>query len=155
MTKSRSHLERIKENCHQSVEEKKISLRVSSDCGLVIYAVRQLAKKIGFKETDQVMIATAASELSTNILRYAGEGEITITWVKDELNSRKGLQLFASDQGPGMADLDMAMQEKYSTQVGSLGLGLPSVKRIMDDFKIESVFGEGTRVLACKWVKHD
>lgn len=148
-------LERIKGSQGQIVEEKVIKLHVSSDCGLVIYAVRQMAKKIGFKETDQVMIATAASELSTNILRYAGEGVITVTWLRDESNNRKGLQLFAADQGPGMVDLELSMQEKYSTLVGSLGLGLPSVKRIMDDFEIESVLGEGTWVLACKWVKHD
>jgi len=115
----------------------------------VVIMTRQIAKKAGFKLTDEVMIATAASELATNILRYANQGEITVCIIQDA--ERTGVEILAWDQGPGIRDLQMAMKENYSTSKRSLGMGLPSVQRIMDEFKIESKLGHGTCVLTRKW----
>ena len=115
----------------------------------VVVMTRKLAKNAGFKLTDEVMIATAAAELATNILRYANQGEITVCIIQDA--ERTGIEISARDQGPGIRDLQMAMQENYSTSKMSLGMGLPSVQRIMDEFEIESELGHGTCVLARKW----
>ncbi|MCT4544629.1 MAG: anti-sigma regulatory factor [Vallitalea sp.] len=110
-----------------------------------------MSVKVGFMSTDEVMIATAASELSTNIIRYAKKGEIIISIIKNLKDGRKGLEIYASDNGPGIRDIELAMQEQYSSLPNSLGLGLPSVKRIMDEFYIESLMGRGTRVLVRRW----
>jgi serine/threonine-protein kinase RsbT len=103
----------------------------------------------GFESTDEFIIASAASELATNILRFAGSGELDISIIRN-LKGNLGIELFASDSGPGIRDIEKAMQDQYSTLKNSLGLGLPSVKRIMDEFTIESFPGKGTRVLARK-----
>jgi serine/threonine-protein kinase RsbT len=128
-----------------------VKLEEDHDNGHTIFLTRQMAVKAGFMRTDEVMIATAASELSTNIIRYAKKGEITISFIKNINDGRVGIELFACDNGPGIMDIDIAMQEQYSSLPHSLGLGLPSVKRIMDEFYIESILGKGTRVLARKW----
>lgn len=136
------------------LETKKIDLILSHDNENVIYSVRSIAQKAGFTLTDEVLIAVAASELSTNILRYAGEGQIEISIIVDEANQSQGIELLASDQGPGINDVEQALEENYSSQTNSLGQGLPSVRRIMDEFYIESVCGKGTRVLTRKWVDY-
>lgn len=133
-------------------ETKKIDLVFSHDNENVVYSVRSIAKKAGFRLTDEVLIAVAASELSTNILRYAGTGIIEVSIVTDEVSQANGIELFASDKGPGINDIEQALMENYSSQTNSLGQGLPSVQRIMDEFYIESVSGKGTRVLTRKWV---
>jgi serine/threonine-protein kinase RsbT len=121
------------------------------DNGNAIFIAREMSVKVGFMSTDEVMIATAASELSTNIIRYAKKGEIIISIIKNLKDGRKGLEIYASDNGPGIRDIELAMQEQYSSLPNSLGLGLPSVKRIMDEFYIESLMGRGTRVLVRRW----
>lgn len=136
-------------------ETKKIDLVFSHDNENVVYSVRSIAKKVGFHLTDEVLIAVAASELSTNILRYAGRGQIDVSIVTDEASQVYGIELFASDKGPGINDVEQALKENYSSQANSLGQGLPSVLRIMDEFYIESVSGEGTRVLTRKWVDYE
>jgi serine/threonine-protein kinase RsbT len=95
------------------------------------------------------MIATAVSELVRNIIKYAGSGEIRLRRVK-KMGAR-GIEIEALDNGPGIADCEAAMQDHYSSS-GTLGLGLPAVKRMMDDFSLESTPGEGTRVTARKWI---
>lgn len=135
-------------------EVKRISLIYSSDNSIVIYSVREMASRIGFKETDQAMIATAASELATNILRYAGSGEMYLSILHDNIRHLNGIELFAVDMGPGIHDIELSMKERYSTQSGSLGLGLPCVQRIMDEFEIESIVGAGTRIIVRKWLKN-
>jgi serine/threonine-protein kinase RsbT len=95
------------------------------------------------------MIATAVSELVRNILKYAGSGEVRLRRVQRA--SGGGIEILVSDHGPGIADLDAAMSDHFSTS-GTLGLGLPGVKRLMDDFSMESAPGKGTRVKACKWI---
>ncbi|AZV59142.1 anti-sigma regulatory factor [Clostridium sp. AWRP] len=112
-----------------------------------------MSVKAGFTCADEVMIATAASELSTNIIRYAKQGYITISIICDFNYEKKGIELYANDFGPGIRDIELAMKEEYSSLPNSLGLGLPSVKRIMDEFGIESLPERGTRVIARKWMR--
>ncbi|MBF0101451.1 MAG: anti-sigma regulatory factor [Desulfobacterales bacterium] len=130
------------------VEEVTIEVCEPSDNAHVIYTARRLAVQAGFDEIKQVLIATAASELSTNILRYALKGTITIKIIQDR--NRAAIELIALDKGPGIGNIDQAMQEHFSTGNG-LGLGLSSVKRIMDEFTIQSKLNHGTHIVARKW----
>ncbi len=111
---------------------------------------RALAAQLGFASSEQALIATAISELARNILQYAGEGQVEIT--VEHNGARTGIGVVASDQGPGIADLQRALQDGFSTGKG-LGLGLPGTKRIMDDFELVSEVGKGTRVVVKKWVR--
>ncbi len=129
-------------------EETYIDLIDLSDTGAAVGAARHTAALAGFEETDQFMIATAVSELATNIVRYAGGGSVTISIVSD--GDRIGIEAVANDSGPGIEDVEKAMQDNYSSG-NSLGLGLPGVKRLMDEFSIESVPGQGTKCIARKW----
>jgi serine/threonine-protein kinase RsbT len=114
-------------------------------------AARQLAELLGFSRSGAYHIATAASELAANVLLHAGGGWIHARALLDpQLNDPLGLELLAQDQGPGIADVALALTEGYSTGNG-LGCGLPGVKRLMDEFMIESVVGGGTCVKAIKW----
>lgn len=133
------------------VEYKVVKLEEGYDNGYAVLATRKMAAKAGFRLTDEVMIATAASELATNIIRYAKQGEIFISIIRDLNCGKTGIELYAIDFGPGIQDLELAMKEEYSSLPDSLGLGIPSVKRIMEDFYIESLLGKGTRVLTRKW----
>lgn len=109
---------------------------------------RALATELGFSLTDLVLITTAISELARNIVLYAKDGEITL----QELNSngRRGIKVEATDHGPGIADIGQALESGFSTS-GHLGLGLPGVRRLMDDVEIRSTVGTGTTVVARKW----
>ena len=109
---------------------------------------RALAAQLGFSSTDLVLITTAISELARNILLYAKRGEIVLESISD--NGRQGIIVVAQDDGPGIANVDKAMEPGYSTS-GNLGLGLPGVRRLMDDVKVLSRLGEGTTVTATKW----
>jgi serine/threonine-protein kinase RsbT len=109
---------------------------------------RELAAQIGFSATDLTLIATAISELARNIVVYAKEGEIFLSVI--EKKDRKGIMIIGRDRGPGIQSLRDALRDGYSTS-GSLGLGLPGVKRLMDDFEIESEVGLGTIVTVRKW----
>lgn len=109
---------------------------------------RSLAQQLGFPSSDLTLVATAISELARNILRYAKTGELTIGIV--EAHGRHGLVVVAADNGPGIQDVARALEVGFSTS-GSLGLGLPGVKRLMDDFDIVSIPGRGTTVTAKKW----
>lgn len=135
------------------LESQVIKLIEEYDTGYTVFVTRQMSVKAGFMCVDEVMIATAASELSTNIIRYAKQGEISISIIKDLGHERVGIEVYAIDSGPGISDVELAMKEEYSSLPNSLGLGLPSVKRIMDEFYIETLFKIGTRVLTRKWVK--
>ncbi len=119
-----------------------------------IVAARQLgrsaAKEIGFGPVDQARITTAISELARNIYLYAGRGEIQIELI--EQNGKKGLKIIADDQGPGIQDIRQVMEDGYSTS-GGLGAGLPGVKRLMDNFDINSEVGIGTTIHAVKWLR--
>jgi serine/threonine-protein kinase RsbT len=109
---------------------------------------RELANDVGLGFAGLAIVATAISELARNILRYAGEGDVVVQAVEE--SGRRGVMIIASDTGPGIAVLDDAMRDGYSTS-GGLGMGLPGVKRLMDDFEVCSRAGAGTRVVARKW----
>jgi serine/threonine-protein kinase RsbT len=109
---------------------------------------RTLARELGFSETDSTVIATAISELARNIVTYARHGEIRIRNVSN--SDRQGVQVIAKDSGPGISNIRLALQDGYSTS-GSFGLGLPGVKRLVDEFTIASQAGEGTVVTIKKW----
>jgi serine/threonine-protein kinase RsbT len=109
---------------------------------------RALAAELGFSATDSTLIATAISELARNIVSYARKGEITVKTIHSP--SRQGILVIASDDGPGIPDVLQAMRDGFSTS-GSLGLGLPGVRRLMDEFQIASQPGRGTTVTVKKW----
>lgn len=109
---------------------------------------RELADDAGFSLTDLAIIATAISELARNALRYATGGQIVVRLAGDD--DRRGIEIIAADDGPGIHDVNQALQDGFSTS-GSLGLGLPGVRRLMDEFQIESQPGEGSVVTAKKW----
>ena len=109
---------------------------------------RALAAEVGFSATDSTLIATAISELARNIVSYARKGEITVKTIHG--SSRHGILVIASDDGPGIPDVLQAMRDGFSTS-GSLGLGLPGVRRLMDEFQIASQPGRGTIVTVKKW----
>ncbi|MFJ8063392.1 anti-sigma regulatory factor [Psychrobacillus sp. NPDC096426] len=119
-----------------------------------IVAARQLgrneARDVGFGTVDQARITTAISELARNIYLYAGKGTIEIKQITE--GNLKGLIVIASDKGPGIADVRKVMEDGFTTS-GGLGAGLPGVKRLMDDFKIETSLGEGTVISATKWMR--
>ncbi|HYL84203.1 MAG TPA: anti-sigma regulatory factor [Candidatus Angelobacter sp.] len=109
---------------------------------------RVMANELGFSSGDATLIATAISELARNIVSYARKGQITLK-VVNGLN-RQGIAVIASDDGPGIADIRQALRDGFSTS-GSLGLGLPGVRRLMDEFDITSQPGQGTVVAVKKW----
>ena len=110
---------------------------------------RVLAHELGFGGSDVTLIAAAISEVARNIVDYARQGEITLAGVRDGKN-RSGIMIVARDQGPGIPDIEQAMQYGFSTRK-SLGVGLPGAKWLMDEFDIESVVGKGTTVTMKKW----
>jgi serine/threonine-protein kinase RsbT len=110
---------------------------------------RALAAQLGFATSEQALIATAISELARNIVQYAGRGQIDISI--ERKGGRTGIGVVASDLGPGIPDVQRALEDGFSTGHG-LGLGLPGTKRIMDDFELVSEIGKGTRVVVKKWV---
>ncbi len=125
------------------------AVKVDLDLVTVRQAGRDLALALGFTRGEAALVATAISELARNILQYAGEGEVTLRTVGD--GPRRGLTIIATDAGPGIPDLERAQMDGYSTS-GGLGLGLPGVRRLMDELEVQSRPGEGTRVVARKWV---
>ena len=110
---------------------------------------RRLATEAGFSGSELTLIATAISEIARNIVVYAGHGEMTME-VMDR-DGRRGVQVVARDQGPGIPDVELAMRDGFSTG-RSLGLGLPGARRLMDEFEIVSAPGKGTTVTMRKWV---
>ncbi|MEB3982759.1 anti-sigma regulatory factor [Mycobacterium sp. 663a-19] len=112
-------------------------------------AGHQLALDLGFSLTDVTMIATAISEIARNITSYAGRGAVRVA-VEDR-EGRKALVVRAEDDGPGIADIERAMEDGYSTGRG-LGMGLPGARRLMDRLIVESARGRGTVIEMWKWV---
>lgn len=111
-------------------------------------AVRQRAVELGFNLVDQTKIVTAASELARNTVQYGGGGTVTIEALENL--GRRGLRLTFADQGPGIADIELALKDGYTTG-GGLGLGLSGARRLSNDFSIESTPGKGTRVTITRW----
>jgi len=127
-----------------------ITVSISSDQDIVQARQkgRALAMEMGFGSGDATLIATAISELARNIVSYASSGQITLR--VDDGGNRYGLSIIASDEGPGISDIRQALRDGFSTS-GSLGIGLPGVRRLMDEFEITSQPGRGTIVTVKKW----
>jgi serine/threonine-protein kinase RsbT len=129
-----------------------VELRVPVGADVDIVTARQkgreLAAQCGLSSTDLAVVATAISELARNIVRYAVRGEILLRRVDN--GTKRGIEVVATDDGPGISDVPLAMQDGYSTS-GGLGLGLPGVRRLMDEFDIVSRLGKGTTVTVRKW----
>src|SRR6267154_1992491 len=121
----------------------RVQIRTDTDIVVARQKGRAMAAASNFAAAEATLIATAISELARNIVLYAKTGEVVLRIVEN--GSRTGIRVVAGDQGPGIADLEQAMQLGYSTS-GSLGLGLPGVKRLMDEFEIVSEPGKGTCV---------
>lgn len=126
--------------------------RVAIDRDVDIVTARQIGRELavqaGFSGSDLTLIATAISEVARNIVVYAERGEILLQLARDQ--GRMGIEVIALDNGPGIPDIDQAMQDGFSTG-RSLGLGLPGARRLMDDFHIVSEVGKGTTVTMRKW----
>jgi serine/threonine-protein kinase RsbT len=127
-----------------------IRVEINSDQDIVVARQRGrvMASELGFSPGDATLIATAISELARNIVSYASKGEIKLKGINS--SSRAGILVVATDRGPGIADVRQALRDGFSTS-GSLGLGLPGVRRLMDEFEIASQPGQGTVVAVKKW----
>ena len=132
----------------------RVEASVAIECDLDIVTARQrgreLAASVGFTGTDQTLIATAISEVARNILVYAQRGVVTLRLLDEA--GRRGIFVEARDDGPGIADVELALRDGYSTSK-SLGLGLPGSRRLMDDLAIDSALGRGTTVTMKRWVR--
>ncbi len=129
-------------------EEFRVSIESDQDIVAARQKGRALAVTLEFSLGDTTLIATAISELARNIVSYARSGEIRLKVVNG--STRRGIQVIARDEGPGIRDVQQALRDGFSTS-GSLGLGLPGVKRLMDEFHIESAVDRGTTVTIRKW----
>jgi serine/threonine-protein kinase RsbT len=125
-----------------------LNIRSSADVVSVRQAARALAERVGFSLVDQTKLVTAASELARNTIDYGGGGTVQLELVENGV--RRGVRLTFEDQGPGIADLNLALKDGY-TSGGGLGLGLGGARRLVNDFKIESSPGAGTRVMIARW----
>jgi serine/threonine-protein kinase RsbT len=127
-----------------------VHVAIASDSDVV--TARQIAREmggdLGFSSTDLTLLATAISEVARNITTYAGTGEVALRVLRDR--GREGIEVLASDDGPGIEDVELALQDGYTTGNG-LGLGLPGARRLVDEFDLETRPGEGTRVRLVKW----
>jgi serine/threonine-protein kinase RsbT len=130
--------------------ESKCKMPIKSERDIVVARQkgRAMARDFGFSLGDATLIATAISELARNIITFAREGMITMNVIYT--SKREGLVIVASDEGPGIADIPRALRDGFSTS-GSLGIGLPGVRRLMDEFDITSRPGAGTIVTVTKW----
>lgn len=129
-------------------EEVRVPIKSDQDIILARQRGRSVATEAGFSAVDATLIATAISELARNIVSYARSGELSVHIIQEV--GRRGICITAMDSGPGIADVQQALRDGFSTS-GSLGLGLPGVRRLMDEFLISSAPGQGTVVIAKKW----
>src|SRR5215469_11483720 len=129
-------------------KDESIAVRTSDDVVRVRQAVRAQAVEAGFGIVDQTKLVTAASEIARNTVDYGGGGTLRIEILRD--GTRRGIQLTFSDSGPGIADIEAAMTDGFTTGSG-LGLGLGGAKRLSGEFSIESAVGKGTTVTLARW----
>jgi serine/threonine-protein kinase RsbT len=125
----------------------RVAVRTDADVVAARQAAREVATRLEFSTTDVTLIATAVSEIARNIVRFADSGEVVVTELHEP---RTGISIVARDAGPGIPDVDQALQDGYSTYQG-LGLGLPGARRLMDEFAVVSETGRGTTVTMTKW----
>jgi serine/threonine-protein kinase RsbT len=129
-------------------EEVEVAVSSNQDIVLARQKGRAMAIQLGFSSGDATLIATAISELARNMVSYARRGKIILSGIQG--SSRIGIMVVASDEGPGIPDVQQALRDGFSTS-GSLGLGLPGVRRLMDEFAINSAPNQGTTVTVKKW----
>ena len=131
--------------------DSQVQVRIANSADIV--AARQqgraLASQAGFSHSNLTIIATAISEVARNIVEYAKEGQVIITLITDA--TKRGVEIVASDEGPGIPDVTTVMRDGFSTGKG-LGIGLPGARRLMDEFAIASTVGSGTVITMKKWV---
>ena len=132
------------------MQSRSIALEDEHDIAVARGEVRVLAAAIGFRLIDQTRLATVASELARNVVKYAKRGRMIAQPVESAVG-RRGLRLIFEDTGPGIPDLAAAMRDGFTTGRG-LGKGLPGSKRLVDDFRIESEVGRGTRITVVRWL---
>ena len=125
-----------------------LPIKSSSDIVKVRQFAREWAVSLGFSLVEQTKVVTAASELARNALDYGGGGQVELEVLQNEL--RQGLKLTFADQGPGIADLDQALKDGFTTGSG-MGLGLGGAKRLVNEFEIDSAPGRGTKVSITRW----
>ena len=130
------------------LKDETAAIRASDDVVKVRRIVRDWAVSLGFSLVDQTKVVTAASELARNVIDYGGGGDFRIEALNN--NTRSGLRLTFSDQGPGIADMEEAMKDGFSTGRG-LGLGLGGARRLVNEFLIDSKPGRGTTVVVVRW----
>jgi serine/threonine-protein kinase RsbT len=129
--------------------EERIAIESDNDVVTARQRARELAAMVDLTSTDQTLLATAISEVARNITTYATRGEVLLSIVRDN-GGREGIRVVARDRGPGIENVDLAMQDGY-TSGGGLGLGLPGARRLVDEFDIETGPSEGTTVTLVKW----
>jgi serine/threonine-protein kinase RsbT len=126
----------------------RIAIESDADVVTARQRARALAVTLDMPSTDQTLLATAISEIARNITTYAERGEVAVSVVAT--GRRRGVRVVASDEGPGIANLELALRDGYTSGVG-LGMGLPGTRRLVDEFDIVSAPGEGTTVTFVKW----
>jgi serine/threonine-protein kinase RsbT len=132
-------------------DERETVIPIESDADVVTarQRARAMATELELTSTDQTLLATAISEVARNITTYATRGEVALSTIRNA-NGRRGIRVVARDDGPGIENVELALQDGYSTGEG-LGLGLPGARRLVHDFKIETAPGRGTKVTLVMW----
>ena len=133
-------------------DEVRVAIEGDADLVTARAEARAMAERLGFPRPDPTLIATAISEIARNIVVHAGRGEIVLRPFEDD--DRFGVVVVASDEGPGIRDVEAALRDDISGR-GGLGLGMPGARRLMDDFEIESDAEHGTTVTMSKWRRRD
>ena len=132
-------------------DESVIPIESDADVVTARQRAREMAGELDLTTTDQTLLATAISEVARNITTYAKRGEVLLSVIRDD-GGRKGIQVIARDEGPGIENLDLALRDGYTSGSG-LGLGLPGARRLVDDFDIETALGRGTKVTLVMWAR--
>jgi serine/threonine-protein kinase RsbT len=126
----------------------RVAIRSDADVVTARQEARSMGAGLGFSSTDLTLLATAISEVARNITTYAGEGEVALRVLHD--SGREGIEVVATDHGPGIEDVELALQDGYTTGNG-LGLGLPGTRRLVDEFELRTRPGAGTTIRLVKW----
>ena len=131
-------------------DDVRVAIRTDADVVTARHEARAIGAGLGFSSTDLTLLATAISEIARNITTYAGEGEVALRVLDN--GGRRGIEVVATDAGPGIDDVELAMQDGYTTGSG-LGLGLPGTRRLVDEFELRTQPGSGTSVRLVKWTR--
>ncbi len=130
-------------------EAYRVAITTDADVVTARQRARSMGGELGFSSTDLTLLATAISEVARNITAYAGNGQLSLRVVRSA-NGGEGIEVIAQDDGPGIANVELALQDGYSTGTG-LGLGLPGARRLVDEFELRTAPGQGTTVRLVKW----